>query len=221
MSVWEINAWKLFLAGGPVMWPLLICSILALGVFVEKIWFFSQVNRNTQKIKTEVFQNLKVNKVKEAVSLCDINDSPMAKVLKSGILKFGASRADMKEAMEDAGYFEIPRLEGRLSALATIANISPLLGLLGTVAGITGSFHTISSRANSSNPMSQSELVGGIGEALITTLAGLMVAIAAFIFYNYCLSRVKRITFDMEKGASEMVEFLAQMTEGRFFRKGE
>ena len=221
MSIWEINAWKLFLAGGPVMWPLLFCSILAMGIFIEKIWFFWSVVINTRKIKQEVFNHLKVNKIKEAISLCDINDSPMARVLKAGILKFGSSKDEIKTSMEDVGYFEVPHLESRLSALATIANIAPLLGLLGTVAGITGSFHTIAVRASSNSPMSQGELIGGIGEALLTTLAGLLVAISAFIFYNYCLSQVKRLTLDMERIASELADFLSQSAETRYLRKGE
>ncbi len=215
MSVWEINAWKLFLAGGPVMWPLAFSSIFALGIFIEKIWYFSAVNGQIQKLKQEIFKHLKAGKLKEAISLCDVNDSPLARIIKAGILKSGSSRAEMKEAMEDASYFEMPRLESRLSALATIANVAPLLGLLGTVAGITGSFHTIAARANSNNPMSQGELVGGIGEALVATLGGLLVAITAFIAYNYCLSRAKRMTLDMERIATEVVDFLSQSSEFR------
>lgn len=221
MSVWEINAWKLFLAGGPVMWPILLCSIFSLGIFFERLWYFSVVGANTQKLKADVFSLLRRNKIKEAINLLETNPSPVAKILKAGILKLGSSREEIKETIDDVGHFEIPRLESRLSALATIANVAPLLGLLGTVAGITSSFHTISVRSNTSNPVSQGELIGGIGEALICTLGGLVVAIISFIGYNYCLSRVKNLTLEMERAATELVNFLSQMSDTQTIKIGE
>ncbi len=209
MIIWQINAWKLFLAGGPVMWPILFCSIFAFGILIEKIWYFWVVTTDIFNLKQEIFECLRKNKLKEAIGLCDLNPSPVAKILKAGILKFGSSRDEIKEVMEDVSLFEIPRLEKRLSALSTIANIAPLLGLLGTVAGIIGSFHTIQVRSATINPVAPGELVGGIGEALIATLAGLLVAIPTFVAYNYCVSRVKNIVLEMERAATELVDFLS------------
>lgn len=213
MSVWEINAWNLFLAGGPVMIPILICSILAVGIVIERLWYFFVISTNTLKLKHDIFDLLKNNRIKESVGLCDANPSLVAKILKAGILKFGTSRDEIKEAMEDVSLFEIPRLEKRLSALATIANVSPLLGLLGTVTGMTGSFHAIQVRATSNNPVSAGDLAGGIWEALITTVAGLIVAIPSFIAYNYCVSRVNAIILEMERASTELVNFLSQLLE--------
>ena len=221
MTIWQINAWKLFLAGGPVMWPILFCSIFGFGILIEKIWYFSMVTTDIFKLKEEIFECLRKNKIKEAIGICDVNPSPVAKILKAGILKFGSSREVIKEVMEDVSLFEIPRLEKRLSALSTIANIAPLLGLLGTVAGIIGSFHTIQVRSATSNPVAPGELVGGIGEALIATLAGLLVAIPTFVAYNYCVSQVKNIVLEMERAATELVDFLCQLSNARSVTEGD
>ena len=221
MSIWEINAWKLFLTGGPVMWPILLCSILSLGIALEKIWHFSVVKTDTLRLKREILKLIRKNKFKEALGLCQTNSSPIAKIFKAGILKFGSSKQDIQEAIEDMTLFEIPPLEKRLTALATIANIAPLLGLLGSVAGIIGTFHTIQVRSMTNNPAAPGELVGGIGEALITTMAGLLVAIPTFVVYNYCVSRVKNIVLEMERAATELVDFLCQNSESKAVSKGD
>ena len=213
MSTGEINAWKLFLAGGPVMWPIVLCSVLACGIVIEKLWHFSIVGTNVAKLKQEIFDLLRKNKIQEAIVLCDNDHSPIAQILKAGLLKWGASRDEIKEAIENVSLLEIPRLEKRLNALATIANISPLLGLLGTVTGLISSFHTIEIRASSHHPVTPGDWAGGIWEALITTVAGLVVAIPAFVAYNYCVSRVNTIILEMERAATELVNFLSQISE--------
>ena len=215
MGIWEMNAWQLIIAGGPIMAPILLCSILAMTIVIEKIIYFSSIKMDTPKFKIDVFNLIKTNKLKEAISLCDASPSPVAKIFKAGIVKFGSLREEIKESMEDASLFEIPKLEKRLNALATIAHIAPLLGLLGTVTGIAGSFHSIQVRSASFNPVNPADLAGGIWEALITTVAGLMVAIPAFVAYNYCVSRVNGFVLEMERGASELVNFLCQITESR------
>ena len=212
-SIWGMNAWELIKMGGPLMVPILLCSLFALGIVIEKLIHFSMIQTNVLQLKSKVFALIKGNQIKEAIQLCDANPSPVAKILKAGILKFGASREEIKEAMEDASLFEIPKLENRLGALATIAHISPLLGLLGTVTGMTTSFHTIQVRAASLNPVTPGDLAGGIGEALITTVAGLMVAIPTFVAYNYCVSRINRFTLEMERAATELVNFMCHVAE--------
>ncbi|MDP2654558.1 MAG: MotA/TolQ/ExbB proton channel family protein [Candidatus Omnitrophota bacterium] len=215
MGIWEMNLGHLIVAGGPIMVPIIICSILALAIVLGKLFYFSSISADTVKLKNDVFDLVKNNQIKEAVKLCNDSPSPVAKILKAGVLKFGCPREEIKEAMEDVSLFEIPKLEKRLTALATIANISPLLGLLGTVTGMTGSFHTIQVRAASMNPVTPGDLAGGIWEALLTTVAGLMVAIPAFVAYNYCVSRVNAFILDMERAATELVNFLCHLSESR------
>ena len=212
-GIWEMNAWKLIKAGGPIMAPILLCSLFALGIVIEKLIYFSLIKTNVSQFKVKVFGLVKNNKIKEAVQVCDASRSPVAKVFKAGLIRLGASRETIKESMEDASLFEIPKLESRLSALATIAHICPLLGLLGTVTGMTASFYTIQVRAASLNPVTPGDLAGGIGEALLTTVGGLMVAIPTFVAYNYCVSRVNSFILEMERGATELVNFMCQITE--------
>ncbi len=214
-GIWEMNAWQLIKSGGPIMVPILLCSLLALGIVLEKIFYFFYIQTNVVQLKKRVFNYIKENKIKEAVLLCDSSRSPVAKILKAGAIKFGFSRESIKENMEDASLFEIPKLESRLGALATIAHISPLLGLLGTVTGMTASFHTIQVRAASMNPVTPGDLAGGIGEALLTTVAGLIVAIPTFVAYNYCVSRINHFVLEMERSATELVNFMCQITEGQ------
>ncbi|MFA5089248.1 MAG: MotA/TolQ/ExbB proton channel family protein [Candidatus Omnitrophota bacterium] len=221
MGIWEINARQLIMAGGPIMIPIILCSIFSFGIIIEKLILFSRINVNTQKLKEDVFDLINKNKIKEAVKYCDNHPSPVAKILKAGLLKFGSSREEIKEAMEDSSLFEIPKLEKRLTALATIANISPLLGLLGTVTGMTGSFHTIQVRASSLNPVTPGDLAGGIWESLLTTVAGLIVAIPTFVAYNYCVSRINFFVLEMERGATELVNFMCHITETNLNQRGE
>ncbi|MCK5014132.1 MAG: MotA/TolQ/ExbB proton channel family protein [Candidatus Omnitrophica bacterium] len=212
-GIWEMNAWSLIKSGGPIMAPIILCSVFALGIVIEKLLYFALIKTNVPRLKKQVFDYIKNNRIKESIELCNANHSPVAKILKAGILKFGASREEIKESMEDVSLFEIPKLENRLSALATIAHISPLLGLLGTVAGMIASFHTIQVRAASLNPVTPGDLAGGIGEALLTTVAGLMVAIPTFVAYNYFVHRTNHFVLEMERGATELVNFICQVTE--------
>lgn len=214
-GIWEMNAWSLIKSGGPVMAPIILCSVFSLGIFIEKILYFGYIKTNVPRLKQQVFDRIKSNRIKEAIELCSANRSPVAKILKGGMLKFGASREEIKESMEDISLFEIPKLESRLSALATIAHISPLLGLLGTVTGMTASFHTIQVRAASLNPVTPGDLAGGIGEALLTTVAGLIVAIPTFVAYNYFVHRTNQFILDMERGATELVNFICQVSEAK------
>ncbi len=218
-GVWGMSAWELLRMGGPLMVPILLCSLFALGIVIEKLSHFAMIQTGATQFKANVFDLLKNNKIKESVQLCDTNPSPVAKILKAGILKFGASREEIKESIEDASLFEIPKLESRLGALGTIAHISPLLGLLGTVTGMMACFHTIQVRAASLNPVTPGDLAGGIEEALVTTVAGLMVAIPTFVAYNYFVSRINRFTLEMERAATELVNLMCHMAETGAFEQ--
>ena len=213
MGIGEMNAGQMIAAGGPLMIPIVFCSIMSFGIILEKFLYFSQIHTNTYQLKAEVWEFVKKNKIKEAVGICESNRSPVARIFKAGILKFGQSREEIKGAIEEVSLYEIPQLEKKLTALSTIANISPLLGLLGTVTGMTGSFYTIQTRATGLNPVTPVDLAGGIWEALITTVAGLVVAIPTFVAYNYFVSRVNAFVVDMERAGTELVNFLCHLSE--------
>jgi biopolymer transport protein ExbB len=175
--------------------------------------YFAKIKTDIPRLKEEVFRCIQQHNIKKALTLCDADPSPVAKILKAGILKYGETREDIKEAMEDVSLFEIPKMESRLSALATIANVTPLLGLLGTVTGMTGSFHTIQVQSASMNPVTPGDLAGGIWEALLSTVAGLLVAIPSFVAHNYFVSRVNQIVIEMERAATELVNLLSHVSE--------
>ena len=208
----EMNAVTLIKAGGPLMAPIVLCSIFALGIIIEKFSYFLNINSDVSELKKNVFDAIKKNKIKEAIQICDLSRSPVAKILKAGILKFGSSREEIKEYMEDMSLFEIPKLESRLAALATIAHITPLLGLLGTVTGMTMSFYTIQARSGALQAVTSADLAGGIGQALLTTMAGLLVAIVTYVAYNYFIHRIDRFVLEMQRGAIELIHLMSHTT---------
>ncbi|MDP2941027.1 MAG: MotA/TolQ/ExbB proton channel family protein [Candidatus Omnitrophota bacterium] len=210
MDLYKMNLWQVFLAGGPVMWPILLCSIFGLAIVLEKFWYLQKITIGTQEFLNSILEKMKRHDTKEALALCDSAKSPIANILKAGILKYDRPKAQITEAIEDASLYEVPHLEKNLGALATIAHISPLLGLLGTVAGMVRCFHAIQAKAGSFHPVSPADLAGGIWEALLTTVAGLIVAIPAFVAYNYLASRVNHFIREMEKASTELVNFLTE-----------
>jgi len=202
--------WQLFLKGGPVMWPILLCSIYALGIILEKLWYLQKITIATQEFLNRILDKVKRHQIKEALAECDATKSPVARILKAGILKYDRTREQIKEAIEDASLYEVPRLEKNLAALATVAHISPLLGLLGTVTGMIRCFQVIQAKATLLHPLTAGDVAAGIWEALLTTVFGLIVAIPAFTAYNYLVSRINSFILEMEKASTELVNFLTE-----------
>ncbi len=210
MDLYNMSLIKLFLAGGPVMWPILLCSIFALAVCLERFWYLHKIKIDTESFLASILDKMKRHQIKDALQLCDNTRSPIANILKAGILKYDRQRSQIKESIEDASLYEIPKLEKNFSLLATIAHISPLLGLLGTVTGMVRCFQTIQSKATTFHPVSPGDLAGGIWEALLTTVFGLIVAIPAFVAYNYLVNRANSFILEMEKASTELVNFLTE-----------
>jgi biopolymer transport protein ExbB len=198
---------EIIFAGGILMWPILITSIVALAITIERFWSLRRATIDTREFMDTMRTVLRQNRIPEAVQICDETDGPIARITKAGLLKHKRSKEDIREAIEDAGHLEVPRLERNLSALATCANVSPLLGLLGTVAGMIKAFGQIQHKQGQVNP---SDLAEGIGNALVTTAAGLTVAIPTLVIYNYFVTRVENMILEMELSSSEMVELLTK-----------
>jgi biopolymer transport protein ExbB len=200
----------LVVKGGPVMYPIILCSIIALAIVIERVYHLRMAGIDTRKFMDDIANVLKRNKIMEAIEMCDKTPGPIAHILKAGILKHDRPKQEIKEAIEEAGLYEVPRMEKNLTALATIAHISPLLGLLGTVVGMVGCFQVIQQKSTSLNPVSPGDLAGGIWQALITTVAGLAVAIPVYVAYNYLVSRVNHFVLDMERSATDLINILTQ-----------
>lgn len=200
--------WKLFLKGGAMMWPILLCSVLSVTIILERLFFYIRAEQNPERLISVLKDLLRKNKVKEALELCDKRITPLSQVLKAGIVKFEHTKEIIKEAMENASLYEVPKLEKNLSYLATIAHISPLLGLLGTVLGLVRCFHTIEIKVAQFGSIVPSDLAGGIWEALITTVAGLIVAIPTYVAYNYFVHKVSFYVLEMERGTNDILHIL-------------
>ena len=154
------------------------------------------------------------NRVKEALEECDRKPTPLSQILKAGIAQYGKSKDVIKESMEEASLYEVPKLERNLSFLATIAHISPLLGLLGTVVGLVRCFQGIEMKVSQLGSISPADLAGGIWEALLTTVAGLIVAIPTYVAYNYFVHKVNFYTLEMERTSSELLQVISGEAEG-------
>ncbi len=199
--------------GGPLMYPIIFCSVIAVAVVGERMYHLHQARIDTDRFMESIASTLRRNRIVEALDLCDRTPGPIAQILKAGILKHDRPRAEIREAIEDAALYEVPRLEKNLGILATIAHVAPLLGLLGTVTGMVRCFQAVEQKASILHSPSVGDLAGGIWEALLTTVAGLMVAIPAYVAYNYLVSRVDNFVLDMERSATDLINLLSQRRE--------
>ncbi|MBF0593725.1 MAG: MotA/TolQ/ExbB proton channel family protein [Candidatus Omnitrophica bacterium] len=209
--MWEISPWELFLMGGPLMWPILGCSIVAMAIVIEKLVYLNRINEDITALKNRIFAAISRNDIKEALKICDHSGSPVAIVLRSGLLQYGRDKEEITVAMDEASQFGVPVLEERLPALLAIGNIAPLLGLLGTVTGMCLSFHLISLRSAALNPVSTGDIAAGVWQSLISTAAGLIVAIPVYVAYHFLVSCVQRYVLQMEKAASDLANFLTRV----------
>jgi biopolymer transport protein ExbB len=193
--------------GGPVLWLLLVISAVGVAVFIERFLYCHRAQINSPEFLNGVRTVLKRNNVVEAISICDATPGPVARLVKVAILNRDQDRERVREALEEAGAVEVPRLEEKLSLLATIAQISPLIGLLGTVLGFIQTFGGMQEAGLNAHV---SQLSTGIWQALICAAAGLAVAIPAHAAYNYLVSRINSIVLDMERAASEIVRIVTE-----------
>ena len=203
--------WEFMQKGGPIMWPIFLCSVIAFAIVIERLLYLRRQQSDTKLFMEQISKSLKRNKVMEALEWCDRTPGPIAGVVKAGILKHDRPRHEVREAIEDASVHEVPRLEKNLPVLATVAHVSPLLGLLGTVTGMVAAFQVIESKATvGGNPVNPGDLAGGIWEALLTTVFGLCVAIPTYVAYNYLVSRVDGFVLDMERSATDLLNILGE-----------
>ncbi len=192
------------------MWPLLLCSVLGLIFIIERIIAYSRIKGNTADIFSTIREALLVRDFPGSVESCESFDHPVATTLKSGLLRFGKSRDEIEKAMESVALHELSKLEKGLWILATLANISPLLGFLGTVTGMIASFEALA-EVGLGNPQA---VAGGISEALITTATGLSIALVVQAAYNYFNNRVSNFALDMETSSSMLLETFSEIEEG-------
>ena len=204
---------ELFMHGGLMMWPLLLCSIVVVAIIVERSKFFASLSRDTDQFLSEVHQALKRNRLQEALRLCDRSKGPMSRIVQAGLTHQGQAQEDIRQAVEEASVQELPQLERNLAPLATLAHTAPLLGLTGTVLGLIRCFHVMQVKAASLQPVGPGDLAQGVWEALIATLAGLMIAIPAIVAYNYFARRVQLTLWNMETAVGSLIKTITQPSQ--------
>ncbi len=196
---------ELLKQGGPMVILILVSGLVALGVFLERVLHLHRARIKAEDFLRGICNNLQRGNTAEAVTLCDETPGPVAYIVRVAILNREAGLETMRDAVNQAGRTEISRMERRLSVLATVAQVAPLMGLLGTVLGLIRATLVIQQQA----PLVQSaDLARGLMEALVSTGAGLTVAIPCYVAFNFLLARVEKIVLDMERAASEILGFL-------------
>lgn len=213
MIVVIFNLWQLILKGGPLMWPILLLSVVALGVAVERIVYLSKAQKLFKAHQTHLMRSLQQDSIKHTLSLCESYDSSFSRIFKAALLKFGNSAEVIKVGMEEIFVYEVRRLQERMNILIFAINASVLMGLLGTVVGLTVVFHSVQIRSNLLNPLSMGDMAQGIWQALFTTVAGLTVCVLSFSAYSFCMSRINDITADLQMAMAKTVHILVQLAE--------
>jgi len=198
--------WEIVQAGGPLMWPIILCSIIAAAITLERLWTLQDRRVVPSDLTQKVWKLVEANQVTDQVIVALEHNSPLGRLLAAGLANRHRPREVLMERLEDVGRHVVYELERFLNTLGTIAGVSPLLGLLGTVVGIIKAFNAINAGGGGDPRM----LSGGIAEALVATAAGLCVAIPSLIAYRYLRGRVDRIVVEMEKNALR----LADVVEG-------
>ena len=196
--------WEIVRAGGPFMWPIIICSIALVGIVLERLWTLQRKRVLPQDLIKKVSELADRNQVNPKVIEALEKNSPLGRVLAAALANRHRGREIMMERVEDVGRHVVHELERFVNSVGTIASISPLLGLLGTVTGIIEAFRGVMLGGMGDPRM----LASGISEALVCTAAGLTVAIPAYISFRYLRGKVERIVFEMEKIAVSFADSL-------------
>ncbi|HSK09102.1 MAG TPA: MotA/TolQ/ExbB proton channel family protein [Vicinamibacterales bacterium] len=202
--------WSYFAKGGPLMWPLLALSILAVVVMVWRWLALRDATRNAAALMSALRDRLVARDAKGAIEACDAHPGSVASIVRAGLVRLGRPKDEIELGLQDASAHELMVLERGLPVLATVAMIAPLLGFLGTVTGMINSFDALAA-VGLNNPAA---VASGISQALITTAAGLAIAIPVQMAYNYFVVRVNGTVREMEAAANLVLEALADVRVG-------
>ena len=197
--------WELIGEGGPVTWIIMASGLVAAGVFLERVLHLHRARIKSEDFLRGIVNNLRRGNVAEAVAICDETPGPVASVVRTAIQYRSAERETLRTAVENVGRAEISRMERRLVVLASVAQVAPVFGLLGTVLGMIRAVLAIRQQA----PLVESSAItDGLLAALVATAAGLAVAAPCYVAFNFLVGRVEKIVLDMESASSEIIGYL-------------
>lgn len=201
----DMTIFDFALKGGWVMIPIVLLSLVAAYIFIERYYVIRKATREDQNFMNRIKDYIHDGKIEAALALCRSTDSPSARMVEKGISRLGRPLHDISTAIENVGKLEIAKLEKSFPTLATITGAEPMLGFLGTVIGMVQSFYAMSQAGNN---IEVSLLSDGIYTALITTVAGLTVGILGYFAYNMLVVRVERVVFRLEATLTEFMDIL-------------
>lgn len=197
--------WESIREGGPVTWIILFSGIVATGVFLERALHLHRARIKAEDFLRGIVNNLRRGNVAEAVAICDETPGPVASVVRAAIQYRSAERETLRAAVENVGRAEISRMERRLVVLASVAQVAPIFGLLGTVLGMIRALLAIRQQ---SPLVEASAITDGLLAALVATAAGLSVAAPCYVAFNFLVGRVEKIVLDMEWASAEIIGYL-------------
>ena len=202
-----MSLWELFLAGGWLMWVLLLLGGVTIFIFVERFVAILRASRLNINFLNRIRDFIVEGKIKDAVALCRKENTPIARMIEKGIERLGRPMSDVQNAIENVANLEVSKLENGLPFLATIAGGAPMIGFLGTVIGMVQTFMDMSAAGGT---IDLSLLAGGMYVAMVTTVGGLIVGIPAYFGYNYLVARVEKLVFQMEANSIAFMDILNQ-----------
>lgn len=200
-----LSLWDLTLAGGPIMIPIFLLSILAIYIFFERYFSINQASKIDSNFMNRIRDYIHDGKIDAALALCRSIPNPAARMIEKGISRIGRPLSDVQTAIENVGQLEVYTLEKRLALLATCAGAAPMLGFLGTVTGMIKAFYDM---ANAGNNIDIQLLSSGIYQAMVTTVAGLIVGILAYFAYNYLITNVHKVIHTLQSTTIDFMDLL-------------
>jgi biopolymer transport protein ExbB len=201
----SMSIWELVLKGGWIMAILGVFSIIAVYIFIERYVAIGSASKEDTNFMNHIRDFIYDGKIDAALALCKKTDNPIARMIEKGLMRIGKPLGDISTAIETVGKLEVSKLEKNIATLATIAGAGPMLGFLGTVIGMIRAFYDMSMAGNN---IDIALLSTGIYQAMITTVAGLIVGIIAYICYNVLVSKVEKLVFKLEARATEFMDVL-------------
>ena len=201
----ELNFMDLALKGGWIMMPIVILSFIAIYIFIERFQAIKKASKEDASFMDQIKDYIHAGKIDSALALCHSKDTPIARMIEKGIRRVGRPLSDVNSAIEAVGNLEISKLEKSLPILATVSGGAPMLGFLGTVIGMIQAFYDM---ANAGNNVDVQLLSSGIYQAMVTTVAGLVVGVIAYFSYNFLVARVESVVYKMEARTSEFMDLL-------------
>ncbi len=196
---------NLALKGGWLMIPIAVLSIIAIYIFIERYIAIKKASKDDANFMNNIRDFIHSDRLDSAVSLCKNNNSPIARMIEKGLARIGKPLNDINAAIENVGKLEVARLEKNIAWLATAAGAAPMIGFLGTVTGMVRAFYDMSKAGNN---IDIQLLSNGIYEAMVTTVAGLIVGIIAYICYNLLVAKIEKLVFVLEARATEFMDLL-------------